>query len=162
MKCPACNKQLQTKKLEGMEVEICKGGCGGLWLDRTEYKKVDNQTESIGQELLNIERDENITINHGKRLCPKCNNIVLMRRFSSVKREIEIDKCPYCGGYWLDGGELGRIRHLFDNEKDKGSATTKYLNNFQAKALAKNDDKQNQMNADSNTISRLFRLLSPY
>lgn len=41
-----------------------------------------------------------------KRPCPRCPGIHMSRHFFSVKRQVEIDDCPSCGGVWLDAGEL--------------------------------------------------------
>jgi len=159
MKCPACGKYLRIKKVDNLIVDICKGGCGGIWLDRTEYKKVDEQKESAGEELLNIEIDPDVKVNTNlKRMCPRCETIVMNRRFSSVKHEVEIDKCLYCGGYWLDGGELGRIRNLFDSTKDKTEATNKYLD----KLVSENEEQKKQKKKDESTIFRFFKLFSPF
>ena len=45
-----------------------------------------------------------------KRACPKCEGVKLKRRFFSAKRKFEVDECPGCGGYWLDAGELEKVR----------------------------------------------------
>ena len=45
-----------------------------------------------------------------KRECPRCAGVKLHRHFFSAKRQVEVDQCPNCGGYWLDAGELAMIR----------------------------------------------------
>jgi len=111
MKCPACSNLLQEITIADVTVDVCKGGCGGIWFDNFELKKFDEPHESLGQALLEIERDESIVIDRTKRLgCPKCDDVVMMRHFFSVKKEVAVDQCPGCGGYWLDYGELGKIR----------------------------------------------------
>jgi len=167
MKCPACSTRLRVKKTEDMIVDVCKYGCGGLWLDRSEYKKVDQQNETAGKELLHIERNPHIKVNHSlRRMCPRCETIVMARRFSSFKRQVEIDTCPYCGGYWLDGGELERIRSLFEDQKDRYKATDRYLSDFQEMAIQKyakeNKALEKQNDRDESTISRFFRFLNPF
>ncbi|ETR71977.1 MAG: GTP-binding protein EngA [Candidatus Magnetoglobus multicellularis str. Araruama] len=167
MKCPACSTRLRVLKTEEMVVDVCKYGCGGIWLDRSEYKKVDQQNETAGQALLFIERNPDIKINHAvRRKCPRCETIVMARRFSSFKRQVEIDTCPYCGGYWLDGGELERIRSLFETEKDRYKATDSYLSDFTEKAIEKyapeKKDLEQKIKRDESTISRFFRFLNPF
>ena len=81
-----------------------------------------------GEKLLNVERGENIKIDYNKkRNCPKCNNILMMRHFYSVKRQVEIDECPGCGGLWLDVGELAKIRSLFKTGNDRNKAAQDYF-----------------------------------
>lgn len=43
--------------------------------------------------------------------CPKCPDIVMMRRYYSPLKLIEIDECPGCAGIWLDTGELSKIHN---------------------------------------------------
>ncbi|MBF0451635.1 MAG: zf-TFIIB domain-containing protein [Candidatus Magnetomorum sp.] len=150
-----------------MIVDVCKYGCGGIWLDRSEYKKVDQQSETAGQALLHIERNPDLSIDSSKRRrCPRCETIVMARRFSSFKRQVEIDTCPYCGGYWLDGGELERIRSLFDTEQDRYKATDQYLSGFQEKAIERYAPEQANLQEyqkrEESTISRFFRFLNPF
>ena len=42
--------------------------------------------------------------------CPKDPDVVMMRRFYSPKRQVEVDECPACGGIWMDAGELAAAR----------------------------------------------------
>ncbi|MCK4626288.1 MAG: zf-TFIIB domain-containing protein [Phycisphaerae bacterium] len=111
----------------GVTVDVCKGGCGGVWFDNFELQKVDNASESAGG-LLDVERDENVAVDHSARKkCPKCDDLVMMRHFSGVKKEVEVDECPGCGGFWLDFGELAQIRSQFATEAEKDQATSVYF-----------------------------------
>jgi Zn-finger nucleic acid-binding protein len=56
-----------------------------------------------------------------KRACPRCDGVKLKRHFFSAKRQIDVDLCPGCGGYWLDAGELEKIR----GEKADAAAAAK-------------------------------------
>ena len=122
MKCPACFNELTETKFGGVSVDVCKGGCGGIWFDAFELQKVDEQEEISDEWLLDIERDPSVQVDLSlKRVCPRCNDIKLKRHFFSAKREIEVDECPGCGGYWLDAGELEKIR----DEKAVADVTAK-------------------------------------
>ncbi len=123
MICPACGNDLTVKTVGDLEVDVCQNGCGGIWFDLLELKKVDEPHESAGEVLLDIPRKPGIQVDfEAKRKCPRCENMVLMRHFYSVKRQIEIDECPNCGGIWLDAGELSQIRSLFKSESEKKAA----------------------------------------
>jgi uncharacterized protein len=92
-------------------VDVCQGGCGGIWFDAFELQRVDEQDEAAGEPLLNIQRDERLALDRSrKRECPRCEGVKLHRHFFSAKRQVEVDQCPNCGGYWLDAGELALIR----------------------------------------------------
>jgi len=111
MKCPACFNQLKQMQVGTLVVDVCDGGCGGVWFDAFELQRVDEEPEVAGDRLLEIRRDERIKVDPlRKRECPRCEGIKLKRHFSSATRNVEVDECPNCGGYWLDAGELAQIR----------------------------------------------------
>jgi len=111
MKCPACFNQLRSMTIGKLTVDVCRGGCGGIWFDAFELQQVDEPRESTGQWLLDIQRDPDVRVDQRRRrACPKCADVTLMRRYFSAKRGLEVDECPGCGGYWLDAGELEKIR----------------------------------------------------
>ena len=51
MRCPVCANVLSRKTVGGITVDVCAGGCGGIWFDRYELMKVDESHESAGEEL---------------------------------------------------------------------------------------------------------------
>ena len=111
MKCPACYNTLTEIQVGRLKVDVCQGGCGGIWFDAFELQQVDDEGETAGEPLLHIERDERLAVDRSrKRACPRCPDIKLQRHFFSAKRRVEVDECPSCGGYWLDAGELAMIR----------------------------------------------------
>ncbi len=162
MECPACGNQLQKMTAENVTVDVCKGSCGGIWFDNLELKKFDEPHESAGEQLLEIERDESVTIDHTKRLkCPKCNDVVMMRHFFSVKKQVEVDECPGCGGFWLDAGELGKIRSLFKTEEERHKAAEDYFDEVFGDKIAamraENEDKLQK----ARKIANMFRFICP-
>jgi Zn-finger nucleic acid-binding protein len=128
MNCPACDRPLTPITANDITVDACDGGCGGLWFDHFEFKKFDEPSEPAA-ELLSIHRDAHAAIDPDKRYhCPKCtDDVVMMRHFASVKRQVTIDECPECGGIWLDAGELGRVRNEFPSEEARHAAADAYF-----------------------------------
>jgi Zn-finger nucleic acid-binding protein len=111
MKCPACSNLLTQKQVGKLTVDVCYGGCGGIWFDAFELQQVDEESESAGELLLHIECDERIHVDFTrKRDCPRCDGMKLQRHLFGPCSKVEVDECPNCGGYWLDAGELERIR----------------------------------------------------
>ena len=111
MKCPACFNELTQTQVGSLVVDICQGGCGGIWFDAFELQRVDEEEETAGEPLLHIKRDDRVQVDPSrKRDCPRCAGIRLHRHFFSAKRRVEVDQCPNCDGYWLDAGELAQIR----------------------------------------------------
>jgi len=92
-------------------VDICQGGCGGVWFDAFELSRVDEPHEAAGEHLVNLRRDPKLRVDHSrKRACPRCDGVILKRQLFSPKITVEVDHCPGCAGYWLDAGELEKIR----------------------------------------------------
>lgn len=111
MICPACSRQLTETQVGEVVVDVCHGGCGGIWFDAFELQRVDEQHEAAGEPLLHIPRNPKVQVDFTrKRQCPRCHGVKLMRHFFSARRRVEVDDCPNCGGYWLDAGELEKIR----------------------------------------------------
>ncbi len=111
MKCPACSHELMQFVIGGVTVDACEGGCAGIWFDGYELQRVDDQHEIAGDTVLCLQRDPKIVVDHQrKRECPRCHGIKLRRHYYSAAKLVEVDQCPNCGGYWLDQGELEKIR----------------------------------------------------
>src|SRR5947207_11575848 len=103
MNCPACARELTEMTVTGpITVDVCTGGCGGIWFDQWELQKVDAADEADGEALLHVDRDQSVTVDlTARRSCPREGDVVLQQHFYSVKRRVTVDECPGCGGYWL-------------------------------------------------------------
>lgn len=111
MKCPACFNELTEITIGGVKVDACEGGCAGIWFDAFELQRVDEQCEVAGDQVLHLQRDPALTVDfQRKRECPRCEGIKLKRQLFNPQVRVEVDHCPQCAGYWLDAGELEKIR----------------------------------------------------
>ncbi|MEN9572858.1 MAG: hypothetical protein RL514_713 [Verrucomicrobiota bacterium] len=98
MNCPACTTPLTKLAVEGVELDVCHGGCGGLWLDNFELAKFDEPHESAAWEELCVSVDPHITVDYQvKRKCPQCA-VPMLRQFCTAQRRTQVDVCPQCGG----------------------------------------------------------------
>lgn len=124
MKRPACNHELTELTAGAVTVDVCKGGCGGIWFDHKELKNVDEQHEDAGDLLMGIERasTRQEVDCKARRDCPHCEDTRMMRHFCSAKRQIEVDECPGCGGFRLDIGELASLRDEFPTDAARREA----------------------------------------
>ena len=162
MNCPACNNTMEEITVGDITVDVCKGGCGGIWFDQLELKKVDEPHESAGEALLDIERDESVKIDPSqKRNCPKCKDVVMMRHFSSVKRKVEVDECANCGGMWLDQGELGQIRSQFKTEQERKKAAEEYFQEVFGEEFRKMREESEEKLQRARKIANAFRFICP-
>jgi len=90
-----------------MTLDICYGGCGGIWFDKRELEHMDPRA-SIS--LHTVWRDPNTKVSPTQtRVCPRCLNQALERKLFSEMIRVEVDQCPKCEGLWLDEGEFSRI-----------------------------------------------------
>lgn len=108
MKCPACGGDLVSRVAGAISVDVCEGGCGGVWFDNFELRKVD---EAGVQVIRSVQRDFSLHVDReSRRRCPRCSDQFMMRRFFSRLRKTQVDECPNCAGMWLDAGEFDAIR----------------------------------------------------
>ncbi len=128
MKCPACQRNLGTLMAGGVVLDVCQDGCGGIWFDQHELRKIVRYGETAPEPLASIRRDPSVVVDtKARRMCPKCAPIIMQRRFYSVKGQIEIDECPKCGGIWLDAGELEAIQRLYESEEQQRQSEQKWV-----------------------------------
>jgi Zn-finger nucleic acid-binding protein len=162
MDCPVCANVLTTITAGRITVDACKGGCGGIWFDRYELMRVDETDESVGEGLLEIERDPNLKVELSKRLnCPKCPDVVMMRHFFSAKRQVVVDECPNCGGHWLNPGELRTIRTEYASEEDRERAAQAYFSEVFGPELAAAHAETEEDLARAQRVAHAFRFISP-
>lgn len=162
MKCPACDNDLQKMTVDDLTVDVCQGGCGGVWFDAFELEKVDEAHEARGQALLDVKRDARLEVDHTrKRMCPRCEGMVMRRYFFSPNRQIEIDECPKCAGFWLDDGELMNIRTRFPTESDRERAAQEHFEKLFGPQLEQMAAERNEKLARARSIAQMFRFICP-
>jgi hypothetical protein len=143
-------------------VDVCKNGCGGIWFDNFELKKFDEPHESAGEELLDVPRNPNVKVDHNQRLkCPKCDDVVMMRHFFSVKHKVQVDECPGCASVWLDAGELGQIREMFDSEEARLQAADEYFQSVFGDELAAAEAADKEKLAKAQKFAKMFKWICP-
>jgi Zn-finger nucleic acid-binding protein len=115
MKCPACKNPLLEKDAGGMTLDVCYGGCGGIWFDATELERVNARAATTLHTIWSVPV-KNVKLTE-PRVCPRCPEQVLDRKWFSDLKQVEIDQCPTCGGIWLDAGEFTRIYNEIKGDK---------------------------------------------
>lgn len=111
MKCPACKRALKKIKVGPATLDVCQGGCGGIWFDGDELDKVAKSV-AVGKKVvaeitrtLEVKADE-----HRVLKCACCRGVNLEQKLFSLGSGVIMDRCPRCAGIWLDHGELETIR----------------------------------------------------
>lgn len=162
MKCPACSNAMTEVSVQDISVDVCQDGCGGVWFDWFELKKVDEPHEALGEDLMHVARDPKVKMNHeGKRNCPRCEGMPMLKHFASVKRQVEVDECPNCAGFFLDHGELNGIRDQFETEEERKQAADAVFADLLDEGLDAIASDGEEKLERAQGVARMFRFLLP-
>lgn len=134
--CPACRHPLSVFNAGTAHIDVCQGGCGGVWFDAQELKRMDEPKEAVPREAFSIPYDETRMVKHADRQCPYCPEQVMRQHPFSVKGKIVVDSCPKCGGCFLDRGELQAIREEYPSEDARTAAAMRAFENQFSGAMA--------------------------
>lgn len=119
MQCPRTNVEL-TRLLVG-GIEVFSSPNGGVFFDNRQIFSFSDPSQKRGVVLAkHLSRFVDSDADFKARInCPKCPDVVMMRRFFTPLHVVEIDECPSCAGIWLDPTELNKIHenHLTAKEK---------------------------------------------
>jgi len=133
LQCPRDGDVLCNIEYEGVEIETCPT-CKGEWLDSDELKKIVQTAEQqfTPEEIADLDA-VNRSVFHiddsvpNQVQCPKCEGVELNRFNYASSSGIELDKCPACGGIWLDKDELEKVQILIEeSNKQLGQDMKKY------------------------------------
>ena len=162
MRCITCSKTMITKQAGSITVDVCEDGCGALWFDQLELKRLDEPTEGAGEELLGLGPDKNVAINREKRRdCPRCDASIMMRFFYSPSRNVSIDHCPECGGHWLDAGELAGVRSLYSSDEERAEHLDAIVEEQFGSELDAMAQDREELKRKTSQVRRIFSFLVP-
>ncbi len=126
--CPACKKEMEKVYLPNQKItiDVCTKGCGGIYLDNREYRKIDENAENI-EPVLEALKGKKFQKTDGEeiRVCPVCGTR-MVKNYTSHLKTVQIDECYNCGGKFLDAGELTKIRGEFNTEDERIEAFNAY------------------------------------
>jgi Zn-finger nucleic acid-binding protein len=162
MECPACSQTLDSREAAGISLDVCSGGCGGVWFDQFEFRKFDEAYEEAGTWLLELTGVRRVSGGSGASLvCPRCDGSVLHRHFFSTNRRVEVDECPTCAGVWLDVGELRELRDQFPTEAARKEAAAEYFEDVFGEQLAAMRAESEEKRAKAARFAHMFRFITP-
>ena len=137
MNCPACGKSMAEEDFGNVRVDVCKSGCKGIWFDWGELKELDESHEGVGrllEEALKSPRENDA--GRGPLKCPKCGIAMHEHKYASAK-EVNVDECYGCGGFFLDSGELRQIRENYMSQEERDAYVQKLVADMPLGADAK-------------------------
>ncbi len=162
MNCPACGHALSAHEVGEITVDVCRGGCGGIWFDAQELQRMDEPTEPVPDGLLEVDRDPAVAVDpEARRHCPRCPELVMMRHWFTVKRAVVVDECPGCGGFFLDHGELAAIREQFDSEDARRDAAREAFDRMFEEQLGTEAKASAEAVARSRRFAGMLKVLLP-
>lgn len=92
--CAACGAKTQLIFIRDVELDACTA-CQGLWFDEGELEKVSGGRPRFSPLSGSSGRD-----------CPRC---AFRMRSGLIQRNLHVENCRPCEGYFLDAGELERL-----------------------------------------------------
>ncbi len=159
MKCPVCAKEMVEEDFGGIHVDVCKIGCRGMWFDWMELIKLDEQNEGLGaalEEALYNPRSNDE--NRGKIKCPKCG-IPMYAHIHLRTKDVNVDECGECGGFFLDSGELQATRDTYMSEEEEKEYLDNLLSHMPEYQMAeKNIEMMKTRNEALRRYTRFLRL----
>jgi Zn-finger nucleic acid-binding protein len=161
MICPNDKAEMHQVKVEShygqpIIIEQCNK-CGGLWFDKFELHRIKlGESEKI--EVLDSENLWTPSSIQGFELtCPK--DQAKLARFSDpyFPKDIIVERCPVCDGFWLNRGEFTKYqkaRQEMKTPKEKSVEETKFKKDVREILAAYQDE------GNTSTLGRLGKFLS--
>lgn len=161
IKCPACGSEMQKIYMhaQGINIDVCSKGCGGIYFDNREFKHFDEKGENIDKILNELEGKKFAEVDETQtRICPNCGSN-MVKNYSSHKKEIQIDECYFCGGKFLDNKELVKFRAEYENEEERSADMIASVYSTVGVEMKKLDERNTYHDMTRSPLSRLFRRL---
>ena len=110
-----------AKSHYGADVELNQcPGCGGVWCDDLEMHRVSPRSvRSLNK--LNAKKLQKLVPIKKNLTCPKCRGSLKEFKDPYFPKQIKLEHCYDCGGFWLNRGELLQ----FKDWQQKRSGITK-------------------------------------
>lgn len=158
LRCPACQKEMKKVFVpsEGVNVDICLDGCGGIYFDTREFKYFDEQNENIEEIVKAAEGKTFAKVDESlPRTCPVCG-ARMVKNYASVKKEVQIDECYSCGGKFLDHGELEKIRAQYATEEERSADIMKEVYSTVGVEIKRLEAENEELRAKRSWTKKLF------
>jgi Zn-finger nucleic acid-binding protein len=114
--CPNDHVEMQQVRVEshyGLPVilEQCKS-CGGIWFDQFELYSIKSaqaeKIELLDSEILSCPAQ----VASSNLVCPRDQNTLIQFSDINFPKEIIVERCPQCNGFWLNRGEFTRYQKI--------------------------------------------------
>lgn len=123
MKCPRCETVLKAVEYDEVQIQVCPD-CKGEWLEAGELEKIAEHHEEVftTEEIAKLDgvNKEIFTAtetDHDELQCPECDGVEMKHFNYGETSGLLLDKCPKCGGIWMDAGQMEKVEELVDGWK---------------------------------------------
>lgn len=167
MNCPVCGMLMTEEDFGDVQVDVCKSGCKGIWFDWSELKQLDENNEGLGRALEEALKKPRVNDADREPLkCPKCGITMYAHKYSNAK-EVNVDECYACGGFFLDSGELKEIRDNYMSEEERSAYVQKLVNGMPEYTALKKDTQKAKLRAATyrkfgNVLRKRLFLAAPH
>ncbi len=128
MHCPNCQSSLRELSYEGAHIHTCDA-CGGEYIAPDAMTSIVNTREkrfpgAAPGELAAHKPVFGVPEAETRRVvgCPGCDGAMEVVNYGGDSG-VFVDRCPRCGGLWLDCDELEKIQILMERWTDEAPAT---------------------------------------
>ncbi len=112
--CPKCLADMNEIRYEGVSIDVCSG-CRGIWLDPGELALLRGAATDLPGPTANVTSGQRL-LETSTYICPRCAG-----GFESFEYApgtgLVVDRCTECKGFYLDAGELKRVRAITDRQR---------------------------------------------
>lgn len=158
MTCPACGKNMEKIFIpsQGINIDICTQGCGGIFFDNREFENFDEEKEDVTKILASLDGKEFIKPSQSMtRVCPNCGS-KMVKNHSSINQTIEVDDCYTCGGKFLDHGELEKIRAEYQTVEERDEDIIRHFYKQVGQEMAQVDQRYADTKTDRTLLQKVF------
>lgn len=130
-KCPACSVPMGKVTTKShydaiVIIEQC-GNCGGIWFNNMDFHKI-KPGEANNVEILDKNKLQELSLIKNTNLyCPKDGVILTQFIDLNFPKEIIVEKCSKCDGFWFNRGEFLEFQNT--REKNQKLIESKALSN---------------------------------
>jgi len=161
MICPNDNQEMRQVKIishygQPIFLDQC-GSFGGLWFDETKlYRGKPGEAEKIELADADILRQPTLIMNP-THFCPRDKTALIKFSDANFPKEVILERCPNCGGFWLNRGEFTKYqkaRQELLRPREKTSEDIELENNLKQLAASYREG------TDDNRLKKLASFLS--
>lgn len=133
--CPKCGGELHPFEIEGAGLDLCEA-CGGRWFDDDELIHFLKAQAGVKDLEVGSSRKK-----PAGAACPRCASRMEEMDFElasdlakAAGQDLWVDRCPNCGGIWLDAGEFDKVKAVAEKVGDEKSKMCRVLRKMEGTA----------------------------